>query len=488
MKKYILFLLLLGGCLIGPKHVPPEVQVSEEWVDTASKDEPVVDWWNLFEEPLLTQYIAKAAIHNRDVLAAEANVLQAIALRQVAASSLYPQISADFNAAKTYFSKNGPIFAIGPAVGSLPGTVSTVTGLPFAVQIPQIQNLFNFLFDATWELDIFGKTQRSVEAAGAAIGTAIEQRNDILLTAMAEIARNYILLRANQKLAQLVEENVELLEKTASILRESFKDGYINRLDYENIQAQLSSAKAQLPPLVAEAYKNIYAISVLTGEPPETLLPELLPPQPLPKLPHEVAIGLRSEILRRRPDVRAAERQLASATANVGVAMASFFPTISLFGDGGLQSLNFGNLFDWKSRTFAYGGDLMTPLFQGGLLFGNLHASQAARTFAAENYMRVVLKALQEAEQFLTTYNQDIKRVGNLYETLQKYEILVMLTYERYEKGLVNQVQYLDMLRQYLSAEQSFINGETATLSDLISLYKALGGGWESSQECQKEP
>lgn len=488
MKIGPICLLILGGCMLGPNYEAPVNNVTDNWVAAADEDPIASEWWNIFHEPLLTQYMEKAITHNKDVLAAEANVLKAIALKQVSAASLFPQINADFNGTKTYFSKNGPIFAIGPATGTLPGAnpTSTTTGLPFALQIPQVQNLWNFLFNVSWEVDLFGKIRRGVEAAAASIGSAIEQRNDILLSAMAQIATNYIQLRSNQKLAILLEENVELIQKTADILKESLKAGYINQLDYENVQAQLAAAKAQIPGYIAESYKNIYAISVLTGESPETLLPELLPVRALPKIPHEVAVGVRSEILRRRPDVRYAERQLAVATANIGVAVGSFFPGFTLFGDGGLQSLNLNNLLNWQSRTWAYGGDVMTPLYQGGQLFGNLHASQAARTFAAENYQSVVLKALQEAEQFLMTYNQNLETVGNLSTALQKNEVLVYLTRERYEKGLVNQIQFLTIQQQYIGAEQSLVNSKTSALSNLISLYKALGGGWEEINKQNK--
>ncbi len=478
--KFLFCLLLLAGCMVGPNYQTPETNVSENWVDVESdEDEIAIQWWEVFQDPLLSKYIQQGTLYNRDVLMAEANIIQAIALKQVAAANLFPQIGLDFNATKTYFSKNGPIFAIGPSTGSLPGAVSSATGLPFAVQIPQIQNLYNFLFDVSWELDLFGKTRRGVEAAAAQIQSAIEKKNGTLLTMMAEIARNYIQLRSNQKLAMLVEENIDLLEKTTAILYESLKNGYINKLDYESVEAQLSSARAQLPPLVAESYKNIYAISVLTGEPPETLLPELLPSQPLPKIPEKIATGLRSDILRRRPDVRYAERQLAAATANIGVAVASFFPTFTLFADGGLQSLNWNNLFNMKSRTWDYGGDVNTPIYQGGQLTGNLQASQAAATAATQNYEQVVLKALQEAEQFLITYHNDLKTIQNLTDVVKKNSILVYLTKERYEKGLINQIHFFDMQRQFISVEQNLVSQETTTLSDLISLYKALGGGWE---------
>jgi NodT family efflux transporter outer membrane factor (OMF) lipoprotein len=470
--------------MVGPNYHSPEITISDEWVEITPQEAAVVEWWNLFNDPLLSAYIEKAATHNRDILAAEATVLQAIALRQVAAASLFPQISSDINAMKTYFSKNGPVFAIAPSVGNLPGTVANTTGLPFAIQIPQIQNLYNFLFDASWEIDLFGKTRRGIQAAAAQIESAIEQKNGTLLFVTAEIARNYMELRKNQRMATLVEESISLLEKKQAILRVSLEKGYINRLDLDTLEVDLSSAKAQLPPYVAESYKNIYAISVLTGEPPETLLSDLLPIQSLPKFPQDIAVGLRSDILRKRPDVRYAERQLAVATANIGVAVASFFPTFTLFGDAGLQSLSLGKLFNMQSKTFDYGGDLNTPIFQGGQLFGNLRASQAAQTYAAQYYEKTVLTALQEAEQYLTTFHQDIIVTQNLNEALEKTQVLVQITHEQNKRGLIGLTRYIDIQRQLITVEQNLLNSEATALIHLVSLYKALGGGWEKWQGC----
>ena len=469
---------------MGPNYTPPEIAIKEAWVvGRGSEEEIVSDWWNLFDEPLLTQIIEKGVIFNKDILAAEANILQAIALKQVAASNLFPQIGADLSATKTYFSKNGPLFAIGPAAGSATGAVSTTTGLPFAIQTPQIQNLFNALFDVSWQIDLFGKTRRGVEAAVASIESAIDEKNGMLLVVMSEIARTYMQLRSNQTLALLTEENLALLEKKGEILLKSLKAGYINQLDYEAIGDEIASAKALLPPLIAECYQSIYALSTLTGEPPETLLPTLLPPRKMPSLPKTIALGIRSEVLKRRPDVRSAERKLAAATANIGVAVASFFPAITLYGDGGLQSLQFNNLFNWQSRTWDYGGDVMMPIYQGGLLFGQLHASQAARTFAAANYEQVVLSALQEAERYIMSYHQDLKKLESLEISLQKRKRLVFLTEARVEVGLTDQMQLIDMQREFIAAEETYTSGVTQSLYDLISLYKSLGGGWNAEEE-----
>ena len=489
MKK-IIFTIILAGCAVGPNYTPPEDEVAEAWATEpeniqVSTEAALVEWWKVFEDPLLNKYIEVAAEYNNDVLTAESNILQARAMRQIAASSFFPQIGADVNATKTYFSKNGPIFAIGPSVGNVPGTISPATGLPFAAQVPQIQNLYNALFDVSWEIDLFGKTRRTVEAADAVIGRTIEQRNDVLISVMAEIARNYIDVRALQKRSELLEENIAILEQKELIVTQQLKAGYVSRLDYENIEAQLAEQRALLPDVKAQIYRGIYTLSILTGAVPEALVEEMIEPQPLPSVPETIIVGLRSDLLRRRPDIRRAERDLAASSANIGVAVASFFPTITLIGDGGLQSLMIKNLFTLGSKTWALGGDINMPIFEGGRLTGNLKAKRAENAAAAHIYQQTVLSALEEAESALTAYSQDLAKVQERIEAEKSYENLVVLSEARFSKGLTSKVNFLDTERQLNDSEQNLLSSRTSSLLDLISLYKALGGGWEITMECE---
>ncbi len=464
--------------MMGPNYIPPENCISDEWVSAKASDETPLDtWWEVFEDPLLNNYMQKASTYNQDVLAAESSIMQASALRQVAAAKLFPTIGADFNAGKIGFSKNGPLFARIPQTGPA----------AHAFTFSPIMSIYTAVLDASWEIDLFGRTRRSIEAAAAQIESAVERRNDILLSIRAELARNYISLRSNQKLFLLTQKAIELLEKNAAILFESLEKGYINKIDYEAIEVELSSARATLPPVIAEIYKAIYAISALTGETPESLLPDLLPAQSLPPSPQEVAVGLKSDLLRRRPDVRYAERQLAAATANIGVAVASFFPSISLLGFGGLQSVKIQDLFNHNSKAWLIDGNANIPIFQGGQLIGNLHASEEATTVAAHRYQQTVLQALQEAESALMAYTQDLATSHEFQEGVDKNRIIVALTEQRYTKGLVGLISLLNAERQLISAEESLLKSETTLLSDLIVLYKSLGGGWQMKNQAESE-
>ncbi|MBS0586002.1 MAG: efflux transporter outer membrane subunit [Verrucomicrobia bacterium] len=477
--RYLFLLLFLSGCMVGPKYCKPEVEVAKEWgVDDTSDEPPLTDWWQVFDDPLLTKYIETGALYNRTLLMLEATILQARATRQVAASQLFPQVDLDLNGTRSYFSKNGPVFAIGNPTGSTTGSVSPNTGLPFVLQIPQIQNLYNALFDASWEIDLFGKTRSGVEAAAAMIESKCEEYNDRLLSLFAEIAKNYMELRKAQRMLHLVQEDIRMLEAYKEITALRYKTGLVSKMPEESVEGRLGEAKAKEAPIIAEIYRSIYTLSVLIGCMPEALVDELLVESSLPKRPYSVAMGVRSDLLRRRPDVRAVERKLKAATANIGVAVASFFPTITLIGDGGLQSLALKNLFTPKSKTWAFGADINTPLFQGGNLIGNLKLAKAQEAYAAYEYQEVVLEAFEEAEKALISYTQDVKRVEEELVVVKSYQNLAYLSFERNQKGLVNRLDLLDAKLAENSKEEALLQMELQALVDLIALYKALGGSF----------
>jgi multidrug efflux system outer membrane protein len=478
MNKWLPLLFLLSGCMVGPNYSPPETVVSDTW-QTESAGEPIEKWWEVFGDDLLTKYIALASEQNYDIQTAEANILKARAFRTVAASKLFPQVTLDTNGTKTYFSKTGPLGTFGQAAGNPADTTSPGTGLQFTPQFPQIQNLFNFLFDASWEIDIFGKTRREMESAKAEYESLIDQRNDILLSILSEVAKNYIDLRSFQNRASLLEKNIELYEKNKEIVSANLLYGYANQIDLENIEAKLATAKAALPDSYSEIYRAIFTLSVLIGKPPETLVEELLAERPLPSPPSQVGVGLRSELLRRRPDIRFAERKLAEATADIGVAVAAFFPTVSLLADGGFQSLLLPKLFEWGSRTWAWGADFNMPIFQGGRLVGNLQISRAEAAAAASTYQQTVLSALQEAESHLKAYQETAVATKDYAEAVLHNCYVVAITKERFEKGLINLIDLLNNEKTLISAQLTELDSKTAELTTLIALYKSLGGGWE---------
>jgi NodT family efflux transporter outer membrane factor (OMF) lipoprotein len=488
VRYFSILLAIFAGCAVGPNYQPPENVINDAWQkpeEGISVDEPIVAWWTLFNDPMLTRYIEMAAQNNKDLAQAEAAILQARAMRDVAASKFFPQITTDLSAIKTYFSKNGPVYSAAPGGGAGGGITSPTTGLPFSVQIPQIQNLYTALFDANWEIDLFGKTRRTVESAQAHVESTIEKRNDTLISVLAEVARNFIELRGFQMQASYYEDNIRLLEQNREIVCDQYQTGLANQLDLDNIEAALANARAELPEVIANIYRSIYTLSLLTGNVPEALVDDLLPSAHLPRRPDIVSVGLRSDLLRRRPDVRQAERELAESTADVGVAVASFYPTFTLLGDAGLQSLQVKNLFQSASKTWAYGGDFNSPIYEGGKLTGNLRAAKAAETVAFSRYQQTVLAALQNTESALIAYCEDIKTITLQQESVDRYQKIVDLTSDRYKTGLINLINLIDAKRQLISASELLLKNDTAALIDLIALYKALGGGWQPEDQTE---
>lgn len=467
---------MLGGCLVGPNYIPPDPCIPDSWVGYNRCDEMtrIQAWWQIFQDPMLDWCIETAAHNNLDIFVAEANIFQALAIRKITASQLFPSVNIDLSASRTYFSKNGPLFAI-----DTPG-IGNTAGLPFEIQVPQIQNIYTALVDTSWQIDLFGKIRRQVQVAEADLGSSIENRNGVLISVIAEVALNYFNLRSGQQKGVLIEKNISLLERKRDVAKWQNEKGLVNQLALENIEAELADEMAKLPSVYTEIYQAIYALSVLMGKLPEALLEELSPIQALPQPPLEIACGLRSDLLRTRPDVRQAERNLASATAQIGVAIASFFPSFSLSGNLGLQSLQLRQLFQARSLTWSVGGGSTIPIFQGGNLVGNLHLSEGGAIAAAFTYQQTILTALKEAEAALVAYNQELKTAEALLLSVKKNLSLDSLTNDRYSKGLVGVTDMLDSGRQLNIAEQNLLQSETSILTHLVQLYKALGGGWES--------
>ncbi|HCJ84781.1 MAG TPA: hypothetical protein DHV41_05320 [Parachlamydiales bacterium] len=470
------WLLAAFGCMVGPDYHPPHLDSPTQWESLNESSaahlmtkKPLAKWWEVFKDALLDKYIRLAMENNNDLRAAESNILAARALRQIVSSKLYPQLDLDLNATRTAYSQNGLFSTLGG------GAVPTV-------QLPRFLNLFNALFAASWEIDLFGKTRRLVEAAEAWVGRTTERKNDLIISLLAEVAENYLEVRGNQNLLALRQENVALLEKTLAIEQKRFETGYVNAFDVAQIEAELALARAAIPPLQSHIYTGIYALSVLTGQYPGAFTEEMLPIEPLPKEPAIVRVGLQSDLLRRRPDVREKERELATATAFVGVAVASFYPSFSLSADGGFQSLAIKELFQKNSKTWSLGTDLLMPLFRGGRLVGQLHASEASVAAAAFAYQQTVLNALEEAETTLAVYLQDLFKINHLQHNVAWNREKVALTRRRYESGLVSLMEWLNLKRELNGVEQNLLQSRITSLVDLVSLYKALGGGWEEEE------
>lgn len=456
MKKWLV-LLFLSGCAVGPNYkAPSNASIEEHWHKEVGEEMPLTAWWQQFKDPLLDQFIAETMSCNYTLQIAEANILQARALKKIAAADFYPKFSADGFGGRISTAGNNKLF---------PNLLT---------------NLFALFFDASWEIDLFGKTRRSVEGAKARIASNIESKRDLMVSLLAETARNYIEIRSAQKTKAFVEETIKILQDKRALIKQRFDYGLDSLLELEQVEAELTNAQAALPPQEALIKGSIYSLSVLTGKSPETLLSTLLVPRLLPPIPLSISIGLRSDLLRRRPDVRMAERSLAAATADVGVAIASLFPSFSLFGAIGLDASHLHQLFDGQSKLWLTAASLSAPVFQGGKLRAGVAQKRAALDGSLAQYHQTVLVALQDAETTLCNFFESVSTEQFNQQSVISLERLYQLSQQRYCQGLVPKLDLLNAQQQLLSSQQTLVSGQTNALLSLIALYKALGGGWEA--------
>ncbi|MDB6082678.1 MAG: nodT [Gammaproteobacteria bacterium] len=341
-------------------------------------------------------------------------------------------------------------------------------------------NLYQVGFDASWELDLFGKVSRSVEAARAQSDEAVESRNDMLVSLEAEVAQTYLQLRAAQLLQSitvgLISDEREVLELTMS----RQVNGLAQQGDVESARAQVSSLQSQLPQYEQNISVSRHALAVLIGQTPEALDSELGPSAELPALPQLVPIGLPSALARRRPDIRQAEATLHAATAEIGVSVASLYPDISLAGSFGLRNTSTHYLFDWASKFYSAGPTISVPIFHGGALVANVKMARAEAAAAALNYRKTVLTALREVEDGLVSLDQDSVRVAALKDTVAADERALDITLHSYKVGLSTYITVLNLELQINQAKQQLAQASLTEITDLVKLYKALGGGWEA--------
>ena len=392
---------LLLGCKVGPNYRPPNTHVASSWhvqkpePTTMSTTLPVADrsvtsevplevtqWWMGFNDPELNTLITRAVASNLDLRIVSDRLRQARASRAITAAGLYPTVNSNARYDRSHSRGSGS-----------PPDSST--------------DFFQGGFDASWEVDIFGGLRRSIEAADANYGAAIEDRRDALVTLLAEVAIDYIDLRSSQREIAIARANLDVQLRTQEVTRLRIVGGFAASLDVANSEAVVASTAAQLPVLETSVSQSIYALSVLLGQEPEALEAELQIDAPVPTTPPEVPIGLPSDLLRRRPDVRRAERQLAAATANIGVATAQLFPAFSLTGNLGLQNQKFSNAFDLTSRYWSVGPSVSWPIFDFGRLRANIDVQNAVQREALSVYQRTVLIALQDVKSALVAYAKE---------------------------------------------------------------------------------
>lgn len=516
--------VIVAGCMVGPNYRRPETPAPQTWVGAepttrpatqpavpTTQQSPVDAWWETLQDPVLTSLLAEAAASNLDLQIATARIRQARAQRTIAASALWPQVDASGSHTYRGASRNtgpkvsgtqGPGKQVRNAVanaalntlltGQTPAAAAGVAGVAQQAASSALnarlqgsgprtsrdQNLFQAGFDATWELDIFGGTRRAIEAAEADIEAAVESRRDVLVTLLSEVALNYVELRGAQRRLAIARENIRVQQDTVDLTRTRYEAGFTNELDVAQAQAQLAATQSQVPLLESQIRQAIYQLSVLLARPPGALLSELERERPIPANPAEVPVGLPAELVRRRPDIRAAERQLASATAQIGVATADLYPRFALTGSFGPQSRTINHLFDQNSFSWAVGPGVTVPIFNAGRLRANVEVQTAVQEEALAIYERTVLTAFQDVESSLVAYVNEQVRRQSLAEAVAANQRATDLSSQLYSRGLTAFLNVLESQRALYATEDQLVQSETAVITNLISLYKALGGGW----------
>jgi NodT family efflux transporter outer membrane factor (OMF) lipoprotein len=507
-------LLGLGACTVGPDFVPPKPPDMPTWNDRSAQgadpdaritplSNPDPQWWDRFGDPVLTQLEKQAISGNLDLQQAVLRVVEArqseIAARAAGLPTLggtgsytREQIGAKgilestgvYNEVNGLSAASSPLNQYSPGLGTKVGTVAG--GALNAIDQPI--NLYQYGFDASWELDLFGKVRRSVEQAKATTQAEIEATNDALVMLEGQVAQAYVQVRGAQALLASQQQNVAVAQNSLTLTQQQQRQGLATQLDVDQAATQLGDYEAQLPGYEKQEQQAINQLSDLVGQTPGALDALLSTPAPMPADPAVIGVGVPAELARRRPDIRQAEAQLHAATANVGVATASFYPDISLSGNAGLRAIDASYLTNWASLFYSFGPSISLPIFQGGRLTASLRMARAQEAAAALAYRGTVLNALKEVENALVAYRTDRVARDRIAGTIASGEQALYLARDAYKNGLESFLQVLDTERTLVQSRQQLIQADITLTNDVIALYNALGGGWQETEAASAAP
>ena len=453
--------VIVAGCAVGPNHQKPDIPIGDGWtaIDGLNADAIQPDWWAQFDDPTLVQLIETASRQNLSIAEAGARVAEARALRSVEVGGFFPGVSASGSSARQRASEN------------VPGLASLGVGSAY-------QTVYDVGLDSVWELDVFGKTRRRLESANANYHSAIDRERDVRVSIIAETARTYFELRGAQLQLAAEEASFDAAEQNHALIERRYQVGRASLADLHRADADLKSINARLPGL--EALRDVAArrLGLLLGELPESQVALASQSAPFPTLV-VVPIGTRSDLLRRRPDVRASERSLAAATANIGVAKGEYFPSLSLVSSIGYSSAETSSLTDSASRTWSVVPLIQWRVFEGGRIRAEVAAARARAEQAAYAYEAAVLGAVSEVELAVTRYHRRLDAVERQTDAVRATEAGLALIDKQYRAGSVSLLILLDAQRQVNAARSQLAQFQTNAAVELILLYKALGGGWE---------
>lgn len=460
--------ILNSGCAVGPNYHRPETSTPAHWSEPLAGGETnstaaVVMWWKTFNDPELDSLVDRAVQSNLDLRIAEARVREARTQYRIASADLWPTASASGSYARAGTSHHQPV------LGSLPRPAN----------VPFENDVYQAGFDASWELDVFGGKRRAVEAAKADVAAIEFGQRATVMTLLGDVARNYADLRGYQRRLAIANENITAQEAALAITRNRFTNGVTSDLDVQQASTLLASTLAEVPTLESAIQASIHRLSVLLGQPPGALQTELSSSIPIPAAPPEVPVGLPSDLMLRRPDVQAAERQLAAATANIGVATADLFPKFSLTGVAGFQSVSASDWFTSGSKFWSVGPSIQWKIFDAGRIRASIKVQNARQEQALANYEQTVLAAFEDVENALVFYAKEQVRQRSLGDAVKSSQNSLVLAQKLYANGLTDFLNVLEAERSLYQAQDQLVQSERTVSVDLIALYKSLGGGWQ---------
>jgi outer membrane protein, multidrug efflux system len=536
-KAFPWFLALaavLGGCTVGPTYHKPDAAIpatfGEVGPEGGSREIGAVNgnpadpallgrWWTVFHDPELDSLVERALRNNRDLKVAVSRVREARAERQIVAAGLIPEVDATAGYNRSRGSKNVklPLAALAggsstpagggaaPSAGSRAlrpqdaASSSAGTGVPSAGTqsseavppggpsspfgeggLPGVTtSLYQAGFDAVWEADVFGAVRRAVEAADAQAAAAQEGAYGICVTLMAEVATTYMQLRSDQQREEIARANVESQRQTWKIAQDKVDAGVGDEVEAAQELAQLRLAETALPPLVAAERMSQHALAFLLGEEPTALSSELAPRKSLPPLPDGVPVGVPSDLLKRRPDIRQAERQLAASSAEIGESTAQLYPQFSLTGSFGVDSSDLKHLPEWGSHYYSIAPGISWPILDWAKLHAAIRAANEEQAQALLAYQTAIQQALKDVDDALVQYEQERERNAALVKAVGQARQARQVTREIYSQGLADQTPSLGAERAVFQAEDELAQSDASLRVGLVGLYKALGGGWE---------
>jgi NodT family efflux transporter outer membrane factor (OMF) lipoprotein len=472
----------LASCTVGPDYHRPSTSTPGQFAEAESKaglpDAQLAAWWQRFGDPELDKLVNRAVAQNLDVQTAAARIREARAREIVAGASSKPRVDAQSSVTRQRISENA--IPIPPGTGQNQGAGFALPGTEFST--------FRVGFDASWEIDLFGKTSRAVEAARARTGEAVWNQRDVQVSVAAEVADAYLTLRAVQQRIATAEAELARQQRFERLVAAKARGGLVTGQDLEQQRSERSTAAAALPGLRAQAEAQIHALGVLTGETPEALIAELSPSAVMPPASPQIPAGLPSDLLRRRPDIRSAERELAASTADIGVAVADLYPRFSLTAAPALVSTALASLLEWGSRSFSIGAGLDWPLLNGGRTRGNIAVANARQEQAMIAYRKSILTALQDVEDSLSRSDGDRRQLTDLQDALTTATRAEDIARTRYRGGLVTYSDVLQARARRLKLEDQLTETKANLARDTVALFKALGGGWPELGTAGEQP